>query len=56
MMTKEITVRTEYGTIQWFKIGTGVAKVNLYAEYITVTAEIKENLRNPLWKVKKILQ
>ena len=39
---QEVTVRTEHGTIDWFKIGKGVHQVcvlspclfNLYAEYI----------------------
>lgn len=53
MLTKETTVRTEYETIQWFKIRREVAKVNLYAKYITLTAEIKGNLRNPLWEMKE---
>ena len=47
---QEATVRTRYGTMDWFKIGTGVYQgcilspclFNLYAEYIMKNAELDE--------------
>ena len=48
---QEATVRTEHGTIDWFKIGKGVWQYcilspclfNLYAEYIIRNAELDES-------------
>ena len=48
---KEETVRTEHGTIDWFKIGTGVHQgcvlsphlLNLYTEYIMRNARLDES-------------
>ena len=47
---QEATVRTGYGTIDWFQIGTGVCQgyvlspclFNLYAEYIMRNAGLEE--------------
>ena len=47
---QEATVRTRYGTMDWFKIGKGVYQgcilspclFNLYAEYIMQNAELDE--------------
>ena len=47
---QEITVRTRYGTMDWFQIGKGVCKgsilspclFNLYAEYIMWNARLYE--------------
>ena len=47
---QEATVRTRYGTMDWFKIGKGVYQgcilspclFNLYAEYIMKNAELDE--------------
>ena len=47
---QEVTVRTRYGTMDWFQIGKGVHKVyilspclfNLYAEYIMQNARLDE--------------
>ena len=47
---QEATVRTGYGTTDWFQIGTGVRQgcilspcfFNLYAEYIMRNAELEE--------------
>ena len=47
---QEATVRTGYGTTDWFQIGKGVGQgsilspclFNLYAEYITRNAELEE--------------
>ena len=47
---QEATVRTEYGTIDWFHFGKGVHQgcilspclFNLYAEYIMQNAELDE--------------
>ena len=49
---QEATVRTGYGTTDWFKIGKGVRQgcilstclFNLYAEYIMQKAEQEESL------------
>ena len=48
---QEATVRTEYGTMDWFKIGKGVHQVcilspclfNLHAEYIMRNARLNES-------------
>ena len=48
---KEPTVRTEHGTIDWFKIGKGVHQscilspclLNLYTEYIMRNARLDES-------------
>ena len=47
---QEVTVRSEYGTIDWFQIGKGVCQgcvlspylFNLYAEYIMGNARLDE--------------
>ena len=47
---QEATVRTGYGTTDWFQIGKGVGQgsilspclFNLYAEYITRNAELED--------------
>ena len=47
---QEVTVRTRYGTMDWFQIGKGVHKVyilspclfNLYAEYIMQNSRLDE--------------
>ena len=47
---QETTVRTGYGTTDWFQIGKGVCQgcifssclFNLYAEYIMINAELEE--------------
>ena len=47
---QEETVRTRYGTMDWFKIGKGVCQgcillpylFNLYAEYIMQNARLDE--------------
>ena len=49
---QEATVRTRYGTMDWFPVGKGVCQVcilspclfNLYAEYITQNARLDEAL------------
>ena len=51
---QEATVRTAYGTTDWFQIGKGVLQgyilspclFNLYAEYIIIKAGIKDARRN----------
>ena len=46
---QEATVRTEYGTMDWFKIGKGLHQgcvfclFNLYAEYIMQNARLDES-------------
>ena len=48
---QEATVKTEYGTTNWFKIGEGVHQgcilspclLNLYAEYIMQNAKLDES-------------
>ena len=47
---QEVTVRTEHGTKDWFKLGKGVHRgyilspclLNLYAEYIMQNARLDE--------------
>ena len=47
---QEATVRTRYGTVDWFQIVKGVRQgcilssclLNLYAEYVTQTAVLEE--------------
>ena len=47
---QEATIRTEYGTIDWFQIGKGICQgcilspclFNLYAEYIMQNAGLDE--------------
>ena len=47
---QEATVRTEHGTLDWFKIGKGVCRgcvlslclFNVYAEYITQNVRLDE--------------
>ena len=49
-MGQEATLRTRYGTMDWFKIGKGVHQgcmwspclFNLYAEYIMQNARLDE--------------
>ena len=35
---QEATVRTQYGTIDWFQIGKGICQGCIYAEYIMQNA------------------
>ena len=39
---QEATVRTQYGTIDWFQIGTGICQGCIYAEYIMQNAGLDE--------------
>ena len=53
---QEATVRTEHGTMDWFKIGKGIHQVcilslclfNLYAEYIMQNAFLEHKLESRL--------
>ena len=39
---QEATVRTQYGTIDWFQIGKGICQGCIYAEYIMQNAGLDE--------------